>query len=84
MLTASYFILFCHFFQTNYLLNIFAKISQELLLLQQCDKMYIINMFLRIIIGLIITGICFTLVWKTESYLRFLGRVRWAEKNLGS
>lgn len=38
---------------------------------------------LRIIIGLLIVVIGFSMVWKTVWYLRTFGRIRWAERYLG-
>ncbi len=39
--------------------------------------------FWRIIIGLLITALGFSMAWKTRFYLQILGRNYWAERNLG-
>ncbi len=40
-------------------------------------------MIARIIIGLLIMAIGFSMVWKTESYLSTFGRIPFAEEHLG-
>ena len=37
----------------------------------------------RVVIGLFIMTLGFSMVWKTDMYLRMLGPVYWAEKHLG-
>jgi hypothetical protein len=39
---------------------------------------------MKIIFGIIAICIGFTLVWKTEAWLNFFGRVAWAERHLGT
>lgn len=41
------------------------------------------NPFLRILIGFIVLLLGTSMVYKTNWYLELLGRVYWAEKNLG-
>ncbi len=38
---------------------------------------------IRTLIGLAITALGLSMAWKTEWYLRILGRNAWAERNLG-
>lgn len=38
---------------------------------------------MRIFLGLVAIVIGFVIVWKTEAFLNFFGRVEWAEKHLG-
>lgn len=38
---------------------------------------------MRIFLGLVAIVIGFVIVWKTEVFLNFFGRVEWAEKHLG-
>ncbi|MFW0862669.1 MAG: hypothetical protein ACKKL6_03730 [Candidatus Komeilibacteria bacterium] len=39
---------------------------------------------MRFIIGLILIGVGFTMVWKTEGWFSFFGRIAFAEKYLGT
>ncbi|PIX62139.1 hypothetical protein CO057_01155 [Candidatus Uhrbacteria bacterium CG_4_9_14_0_2_um_filter_41_50] len=39
--------------------------------------------FWRIVIGLLVIALGLSMVWKTDFYLRALGMVSWAERNLG-
>jgi hypothetical protein len=43
----------------------------------------ILSAILRVIGGLIVVAIGVSMVFKTESYLGFFGRVPWAEEKLG-
>lgn len=43
-----------------------------------------IAMLLRIFLGLLISGMGWLMVWKTQWFLDMLGFVAWAEENLGS
>ena len=38
---------------------------------------------IRVLVGIFITAAGFVIVWKSEWFLRNLGRVEWAEKHLG-
>ena len=39
---------------------------------------------MKIILGIILSIVGFTLVWKTKSWFSFFGRITWAEKYLGT
>jgi len=41
------------------------------------------GILIRIIAGLVIVGIGFIFIWKTEAFLRSIGRIDWAERKLG-
>lgn len=40
-------------------------------------------MFWRIVIGLFIMAVGFHMVWKTDLYMEFIGRIRFAEEHMG-
>lgn len=40
-------------------------------------------MIFRILLGLLIAGFGFLLVWKTVNFLDIVGRIDWAEEKLG-
>ena len=39
---------------------------------------------MKFILGIILSIVGFTLVWKTEGWFSFFGRIAWAEKYLGT
>lgn len=44
---------------------------------------HIMNIFLRVIIGLLVSGVGVYMVLRTETILGFFGTVDWAERKLG-
>ena len=44
---------------------------------------YMGDFILNVLIGLVIMAIGISMAWKTEWYLRMIGRSAWAETNLG-
>lgn len=42
------------------------------------------NPFLRILLGIVVSGVGMSMVYYTNTYLSMIGRIEWAEQNLGS